>query len=135
MASLQAIREGIRGRLATVHGLNVYAVVPDSVAFPCAIVGGPEEIEFDYTMARFTDRWVIPVRVLTGRVDEVSGQQVLDGYLNGSGQTSIKAAVEGDLSLNGAANTCRVTKAGGYGIYTMGGVQSVGMEFTIEVIA
>lgn len=117
------------------YGLNAYAVVPDSCVFPCAIVGGPEEIEFDYTMTRYTDRWVIPVRVLTGRIDETSGQQVLDGYLNGSGQTSIKAAIEGDLTLDGAANTCRVTKAGGYGVYTMGGVQGVGMEFTVEVIA
>lgn len=134
MASLSSIRDGLKTRLETVTGLRAYDTIPDDINIPAGIVGAPESIEFDTTYGRGVDRYTIPIRVYASQASERAGQDKLDGYLAGSGATSIKAAIEGDPTLGGAAHTTRVTQAKGYGVYEVAGVQYLGVEFLCEVI-
>lgn len=132
MGTLSAIRDGLKTRLATISGLRTHDTVPEQVAVPAAVVGAPELIAFDTTY-RGCSRYVIPVRVYASKASERTGQDKLDGYLNYSGTGSVKAAIEGDVTLGGAAQTTRVTEARGYGVYEVAGVQYLGAEFVCEV--
>lgn len=134
MGTLSAIRDGLKTRLATITGLRAYDTIPDDINIPAAIVGVPESIEFDTTYGRGADRYTIPVRVYASLASERAGQDKLDGYLAASGSGSVKAAIEGDPTLGGAAHTTRVTQARGYGVYEIAGVSYLGVEFICEVI-
>lgn len=134
MGSISSIRDGLQARLLTVSGLRAHDTIPDDISVPTAVVGAPESIDFDTTYGRGADRYTIPIRVYASLASERAGQDKLDGYLAGSGATSIKAAIEGDVTLGGAAHTTRVTQAKDYGIYEIAGVQYLGVVFLCEVI-
>jgi hypothetical protein len=94
----------------------------------------PTSIVFDFVYQRAADRMTYPVRILVGKATDRSAQERLEQYLDGSGALSVKAAIEGDPSLGGAANVTRVLSAQGLGVYDMGGVSYLGCDFTVEVI-
>ena len=129
------IRAGLKTRLATITGLRCYETIPDQFSPPAAIVGMPTSINFDFTYQRATDRVTYPVRLLVAKATDRSAQERLEQYLDGSGSLSVKAAIEADPSLGGAANVTRVLSAQGLGVYDMGGVSYLGCDFTVEVIA
>lgn len=133
--NIASIRAGLKTRLATITGLRCYETIPDQFSPPAAIVGMPTSINFDFTFARATDRITYPVRLLVAKATDRSAQERLEQYLDGSGALSVKAAIEGDPSLGGAANVTRVLSAQGLGVYDMGGVSYLGCDFTVEVIA
>jgi hypothetical protein len=133
MADVAAIRTGLRTRLATISGLRT-PLGFDKVETPAAQVG-EVEIEYDKTMGRGLDELTFKIRVYASRADDRSGQDKLDGYLKGSGSTSVKAAIEGDRTLGGTAQTLRVTGVSGYGVYEVAGMAYVGAEFTVTVWA
>ena len=56
-------------------------------------------------------------------------------FSSGTGAQSIKAAIESDRTLGGAADSVRVTSAGNIGIYGYGEADYLGIEFAVEVIA
>ena len=68
------------------------------------------------------------------RVDFQDSQK-LNGFLNSSGATSIKQAIETDKTLSGSAQTVRVSEAREYGVYNANNIDYLGVEFTVEVIA
>jgi hypothetical protein len=135
MASIAAIRDGLKTRLATITGLYTHDTIPDAVNPPAAIVGMPTTIAYDFTFRAATTRFVFPVRVLVGRAAEAEAQDKLDGYLSADGATSIRAAVDGDGTLGGVANTSRVVEARDLGAYEVGATQYLGAEVMVEVVA
>jgi hypothetical protein len=135
MGDIHAIREGLATALGAIAGLRTNAYVPDSVSTPAAVVGGPDEVSFDQVFGRGADRFMIPVRLYAGRASERAGQRALDAYLSSAGAQSVKAALEADHTLGGVAHTCRVTRASGYGVYTVAGQDLLGVEFQVEVLA
>lgn len=134
MATISSIRDALQLALDAIDGLRAVDVVTDSVSPPVAIVGFPDRVEYDVTMRRGSDRYIIPIRLYVGRASERSAQNRLDAYLAASGAYSVKAAIEDDPTLGGACQTCRVTEASGYGIYEVGGVNYLGTQYMVEVI-
>jgi hypothetical protein len=64
MATLAAIRDGIKDTIeANVTGLRVYDVVED-VTLPPAVVVLPAEADFDVAMGRGTDTWTFDRQVI-----------------------------------------------------------------------
>lgn len=135
MASITQIRAGLGNRLDTITSLQVYDQIPDSVIVPCAIIGMPATIEYDYAFRTPVCRMSIPVRVYAGPVLEQQAQINLDGYVSADGASSVRVAIDGDVTLGGLAQTCRVLQAQGYGGYELAGVQYLGVEFSVEVVA
>jgi hypothetical protein len=136
MATLTSIRSGLKTRLETISGLDVYDYVPDWFEPPMALIMPPEIIDYDVTMSRGADRYEIPVVLYVTKIDAETSQDDLDSYLASSGSTSVKAAVEGDGTLGGAAMDTRVISAGDYGGYEISqGTTYLGVTFTVEVIA
>ena len=77
-----------------------------------------------------------PTQILyVSRVDAQDSQETLDGYLASTGSSSVKAQIESDVTLGGAANSCRVIEAKEVGVYTVNSIDYLGVEFIVEVIA
>lgn len=134
MASLSSIRSGLSTRLATISGLSVYSFVPDSIEPPTAVVGVMSSVDYDSTMSRGSDSYEIPLYLYVSRVDAELSQDSLDEFLAGSGSSSIKQAIEGDVTLGGVVSSARVVEASNYGVYTINSIDYLGVEFSVEII-
>ena len=104
------VRDALKTRLQTISGLRVYEVIPEPLTPPCAVVG-QLDFTFDIDNARGLDQANVDIYVIVQRFSERAGQDKLDGYLAGTGATSIKAAIEGDRTLGGTCQTLRVIGA------------------------
>lgn len=80
--------------LGTITGLRVFDFPPKSAQPPFAFVDMPEEVTYDSTMARGKDEAVFAVYVAVGNVSDRSSRDALCAYLNGSGSSSVKAALD-----------------------------------------
>ena len=125
------IREGIKQNLSSIDGLRCYDIVPDVIVPPCVVVG-QLEFTFDLNNARGLDQANLDVFVIVQRFSERTGQDKLDTYLAGSGDNSIKAAIESDRTLGGACNTLRVTSAES-GTYQMGDIDYLSYRYRLTV--
>ena len=125
------VRDGLKTRLQTITGLRAYDLIPDTVVPPCAVVG-QLDFTFDIDNARGLDQAQVDVLVIVQRFSERAGQDKLDGYLAGSGASSIKAAIEGDRTLGGTVNTLRVTGAEA-GTYDSQGVTFLSYRYRITI--
>lgn len=125
------IREGIKTNLASIKGLRTYDIVPDTIVPPCAVIG-QLDFTFDLNNARGLDQANLDVFVIVQRFSERTGQDKLDQYLAGSGNRSIKAAIESDRTLGGNCDTLRVTSAES-GTYQMGDVDYLSYRYRVTV--
>ena len=117
--------------LAAIAGLRVFPFNADKVNPPAAIVGWPDPLEYDQTMARGMDRQTLPLYVVVGKLDARISRDALGKYLNGSGDHSVKVAVEAGTYT--ACDTVRVTEAT-VNAYHVAGVEYLGAEFKIDVV-
>lgn len=134
MATVTQLRTGLATRLGTISGLRAAAFMPDRISVPQAIVG-EVEIDFDKTFGNQVDEYTFKVRVYASRATDRAGQKALDGYIVAAGASSIKAAIEGDRTLGGVAETLRVESVTGYGVYEVGDALYLGAEFDVTVHA
>jgi hypothetical protein len=103
-ATVSQVAEGIKTRLATVSGLRTFSYQPEQVnppvAFPVV-----ESVEFHGAFGGGDVRMRFGVFVIVGRYLDRVAHANLDGFLSYSGETSLRAAIEGDRTLGGVANT------------------------------
>ena len=132
--SIAAIREGLATRLGTISGLRSSSFVPDNPTPPIAVVV-PERVDFDTAMRRGLDTLAFNIVVIAQRASERGAQAVLDGYCSSTGSASVKAAVEGDRTLGGAAQDCRVTAMSNYGPLLIGETTYLAATFQVSVLA
>jgi hypothetical protein len=125
------IREGIKTNLSSIDGLRCYDLVPDVIVPPCVVVG-QLDFTFDLNNGRGLDQANLDVFVIVQRFSERTGQDKLDKYLAGSGDSSIKAAIESDRTLGGACNTLRVTSAES-GTYQTGDIDYLSYRYRLTV--
>lgn len=136
MATFSSIRDGLKTRLETISGLSAYDYVPDFIDPPVALIAPLNTLNYDATMARGADTYAVPVILYIARIDAQTAQDGVDAYLASTGSTSIKAAIEGDPTLGGAAMSVRVISATDYGEYEVTqGTSFLGVTFNVEVIA
>lgn len=138
MAVLADIRAGIAA--------NIKAVLPEAMVTGYALttINVPafeveiESISYDEAMARGLDEWVFTVRGFAASGLDQNAQQKIDPWLDGSGDFSIKDALEADRTLGGSASDCRVirvNKVRAYEPVASPGVAYFGAEWTLRVIA
>jgi hypothetical protein len=140
MASLAAIREGLRAALARIDispytGLQVSAYGRSNPIFPTIQVLGPEEIDYDNAMQRGHDVWLLTIQAITGLVTDQGAQELLDKFLESSGSSSLKAAVESDKTLGGTVQNVRITQATGYRQYGTAPNEVLGCEWQASILA
>lgn len=125
------VRDGLKKNLQEIDGLRVYDLVPDNPQPPSAIIG-QLDLTFDLNNARGLDQANIDVLVIVQRFSERTGQERLDKYLSGTGDYSIKAAIESDKTLDGAVDTLRVTSAQS-GVYQAADVEYLSYRYQVTV--
>lgn len=119
--------------------LTCTGYTPDAVAEPHFFCG-EVSVEFDQAMGRGMDALEVTCRVLVGRGDDRTAQRTLDALISGSGQASLKAAIEvargapGEYALGGLADDLHVVRVQGYRWYEHAGTTYVGAELIIRVI-
>ena len=134
MASISSIRSGLMTNVATISGLRTSATVPDNPNPPIAIVM-PDGITFDNAFQKGMHTYTFTVMVIVGRADERSAQNKLDGFVSGTGSSSIKLAIESDKTLNGVVFDTRVTELRNYGSITISDVVYLVAEFAVTCYA
>lgn len=128
---MNAVMDALGARLQTISGLRVFDYPPDQLSPPAAVVSYPEGVTYDVEFARGADMATFIVTVLVGRVSERSARDALAPYLNGSGASSVKAAIDG--TLGGVVSDARVASADVMTV-SMNGAEYVGAAFTVEVL-
>lgn len=132
----QALADAVAAALPDVVCLGY---VPDAVTEPC-FYAGEVQISFDQAFNRGMDEVFVTCRILVSRNEDAAGQAELDGYLAGSGATSVKAAIEaargapGQAALSGACDDVHVTSVRGYRMYQAAGEEYYGAEIIVRVI-
>lgn len=131
MATNEAIREGIAALLEAIPDLQVYARPPGSIVPPAAVVRRRSS-QFDVTMDGLVDTgWGVTLFVSFANTDVATDQ--LDEYLDSSGASSIKAAIDADPTLGGVVDFARVANAEGDRVLNYAGTDYLSVEFVIEI--
>ena len=110
ISNINGVRDALKANLQTITNLRVYDLIPDVIVPPCAVVG-QLDFTFDVDNARGLDQASVDVYVIVQRISERAGQDKLDELLGGTGNKSIKTAIESDRTLGGLVDTLRVISA------------------------
>lgn len=132
--SLEAIGNGIKVRLETISRLKVFSPsrLPDAInQFPAALIL-PGETNYNAMFAGDAD-YRFRVIILITKQDSPSALGKLLDYIELTGAYSVKAAIEGDSTLAGAADDLRVSRNLGIGATVWGGYTYLSTEFSVEV--
>lgn len=133
-ATVSQVAEGIKTRLATVTGLRTFSYQPEQlnppVAFPVL-----ESVEYHGAMGGGNVRMRWQVFVIVGRYLDRVAHSNLDGYLSYSGATSLRAAIEGDKTLGGVAQTLILENGLSVGALTVAEADFLQVQFSVLVHA
>jgi len=131
MINISGVRQALGDNLMTITGMRVYDAIPDVVTPPCAVVG-QLDFTFDVNNARGLDQASVDIYVIVQRISERAGQNKLDQLLAGTGNGSIKTALESDRTLGGLVSTLRVISAES-GTYTSGDQSFLSYRYNVTV--
>lgn len=133
-ATITGIRAGLATTIGTIKGLRTAAVIPEDPKPPIAVVLAPT-MTYDAAFGRGMDTYSFPVMVIVGRVSDRTAQQSLDAFCSPVGAFSVKAAICSDPTLGSSCQNARVTEMTNYGSVTIGDVEYLSAEFTVQVYA
>ena len=131
MLNIGPVRDALKKNLQTITRLRVYDTIPDVVTPPAAVVG-QLDFTFDIDNARGLDQASVDIYVIVQRISERTAQDKLDEFLAGTGEGSIKTALESDRSLGGLVDTLRVISAES-GTYTSGEQSFLSYRYNLTI--
>ena len=134
MSIINDLRDGLAKNLATIPGLRVASELIDNPSPPVALVA-LDSVEYDQAYQQGLTLYGFTITVIVGRVAERTAQRKLDGYMQPSGEQSVKIAVESDRTLSGSAQDIRVVSAGSVGSIQVNDQTYLAAEFTVTVYA
>lgn len=103
-ATVSQVATGLKNRLATISGLRTYSYQPEQVNPPVAY---PvlNSVSFHRAFAGGNVEMYWSIYVIVGRYTDSRAFDALDDYVSYSGTKSIRAVLEGDLTLGGVCQT------------------------------
>lgn len=116
--------------LAPIEGLRVFPYWTDRITPPAAIVGWPDPLTFDATFGRGSDKVEFPLHVAVGKFDARSSRDQMAKYADGSGEFSVKAAIESHTPA--AYDSARVTRVE-FDVLTVAEVDYLAATFYIDI--
>lgn len=132
--SITAIRDGLATNMRLVPGLRAAPELIDNPNPPVAVVA-LSQVEYDRAYQRGLVEYQFIITVIVARSAEREAQRRLDAYSYDSGEQSIKAAIESDKTLGGAAYDCRVERMTNISSIQLGDATYLVAEFFVTVLA
>jgi hypothetical protein len=137
--TLKQLREGLAANLTAGLPANTVQIsgymLPNPTP-PCIHLYPDGDLEYDLAMRRGLDKWRFTVQAFVPFTNDAAPQILLDGFLNPSGSTSVKQALEQDSTLGGVVADVNVVSMSGYKVYVRdGGGPVLGAEWRVEIIA
>ncbi len=134
MASVAAIAEGLKVRLATISGVRAYSYQPEQLNPPFAypILNG---VSYHQTMGMGSavTQFDWSVYVVVGRwVDRVAMTN-LDDFLSPTGAKSIRAALEADRTLGGACSDLVVSTSANISALEQDDAEYLQVSFSLTI--
>ena len=107
--ALDSICAGLATNLATVSGLNAFSFLPDSFGTPAAVTS---IMAVEYHESGGQEGIIeAVVTLLVARTDAAASQKTMQQFMDPTGATSIKTAIESDCTLGGLVSDLIVTKS------------------------
>lgn len=134
------LRQGLATNLAAIPEVQVSAYILSNPTPPTIWVAGIST-EYDRTMGRrvtggkYTDEYTALVQGFVPFTEDVGHAMLLDTFLAASGTFSVKAAIEADRTLAGAADDCWVSAATQPQLSTFLTMSLLLAEWTVTIIA
>ena len=135
MGAIGDAKSGLVTRLQTISGLRVYGQPPESINELPAVVLLTPDLEYGATFSGNTLRHQLRALLLLGHpASSTEGWDELDNYLSPTGTKSIRAAVEGDRTLNGKVDDAVVSGARRLGQLQFQHATYHGAEFVVDYL-
>jgi hypothetical protein len=140
LATLAALRDGLRDRLTTITSLvGVYTEDPGQVDTPAAVVRmASPAIVYGTSMGPGTNDYSFSILLLVSLAQGPPAIAQLDTYLDPTGADSVYAALYADPDLSGVADSSLTTQVANVGLveYPSGsGITYLGAEVLVSVLA
>jgi hypothetical protein len=132
--TVSEIANGLKTSLSAIEGLRVVDYISDQINPPTALVG-IDNVVYHRAFGGGDAVYQYTVTVIVSRADTRTAQNALDGFLSYDGRTSIRQAIENDLTCNGSAQTCVVERGGNITTVTINEVVYLAVDFTVTVHA
>lgn len=132
--TIAAQREGLAERIRTISGLYASPTASENITPPMACVL-PPRVTYDGSYGRGLAEYEYTIRVFTSRQDVDAAQALFDELAEQTGSRSLKAAIEGDRTLGGAAEYSRVVRRGETGPSPVGETTYLATDFVVLVHA
>lgn len=130
--NLDAVMTEVAERLDAIAGLRVFDHPVDTINPPTAIVSLPE-IAFDLTYGRGTDRYTLPVILAVGKVSDRASRANIAPYVAGSGDHSVKQALEDETTPYAAFDTLQVQRVD-FDVVAWSAVEYLTATFTLDIV-
>ena len=129
----EALAEAIQRRFPS---MQVSPYILSAPTLPAVFVF-PGPVQYDLAMHRGADFSEFTVRAMVGPYGDIAAQQLMDQLLEPSGATSMKAAIEQDVTLGGVVYDVSATDCTGLRMYqpTPGSAAVMGADWTLRVFA
>lgn len=107
-ATASQVMTGLKNRLATISGLRCYSYQPPQINPPLAypVIN---QVEYHRAMGGGLVVYQCTIYVIVGRWTDDRAFDAIDDYIAYSGAKSIRAAIEGDETLGGVAQSLTVS--------------------------
>ncbi len=132
-ATISECAAGLKNQLRRIEGLRVADNLPDQVNPPMAVMS-ISDVTFHRAFSGGDPVYQFVVTLIVARASERVAQDRLDAFTSFDGPQSVRAAIEADQSLGGAAQTCVVDRAGNIQTVTLAdNVNYLAVDFTVIV--
>jgi hypothetical protein len=131
--TITPIMLGLETRLKTISGLRTSPYVPDQITPPHAVIEVPP-IDYHTTFAHGMVNLTFTIRLFAQKVIDRIDQPTMAAFADIAGTNSIHAAIEGDKTLGGVADDCKVISFDPVGGAEVGALPYYEGVFTVRVL-
>ena len=133
-ATVLQVADAIKTKLATISGLRTYSYQPEQLNPPLAF---PELNQVNYHRSMGLGDVVMDwtVHVIVGRYTDRTAHATLDAYLNATGATSIRAALEADATLGGVVQSVLLSSSAAVTSLSEADAQFLEIQYQLTVHA
>ena len=133
MPTIAQVRQALSDAVDSIDGIRCAPYVPDNINPPMAVVWDTG-VDYDLTLGRGADEWSYKVVLYVSRTAEVAAQKLLDTLREPTGATSLKTVVEANAGLAALVDYAAVRSVSPVEVVTVGQLEYLGVEWTIEIV-